>query len=409
MSLVILFGETAPETDRRKFVREKLEFFFNSKEDQEENVNIVCSYEPAKLSVLEKKDFPQFAAEQLQELRDAEACFLKEVNYKWHGGADEKIIEDLITYSTSTTSEIRFGTPVLRRTTNLGTVYFARPDLAFTDGIAKERGLGSALLVISSGLLIKFAEGIARSLGSKLIEEIFGNCSNIDTKQLCQELAIIVKDANAEQTVQEQSGKIESVQHSIKIFYKNKKDIYPDDRVALTQLLLEQRNSLMKAVNILQQDSFKRKGISVFVVGANVMLSILQEMAFVDPQQKDYKKSEHYKSFRDILDGYIIYLRDIRKLITDERLAKVTEVGCKKECIGVHGDTYCSYHCRYKDEFLSKGYDFTDDSPKNKNPKPARQKADESRNALVAQLRKELNWMDEIVADWEIASKKAKG
>jgi len=82
------------------------------------------------------------------------------------------------------------------------------------------------------------------------------------------------------------------------------------------------------------------------------MLSLLQEMAFVDPIEKDYKKSASYKSYKDMLAQYIIYVQGMRVLITDERLAQVTSISCKDECSYVPpGDVICSYHCRYKDNF----------------------------------------------------------
>jgi|GEM_PF-5241216 len=403
MSLVILFGETAPEVDRRKYVREKLQAFFDSDEDQQENVDIVCSHEPVKLPILEQDQFPRLAGDQEIELRNAEACFLKEVNNQWASATDEKIVEDLISYSTSLTGNIKYGSPVLRRTTNLGTVYFAKPQMAFIKHGAQPRGFG--IVSIASGLLVSFAKGMASSLGSKLIEQIFGSNSQIDTRQLCQELAKIVKDANAEQTVQEQSGQIDSTQNCLTFFYKNEKEAHPEDRVSLTNTLKDQRDLILNpALNILRQENFKRKGISVFIVGANVMLSLLQEMAFVDPIEKDYKKSAAYKSYKDMLAQYINYLQGMRNLITDERLAQVTSISCKDECSYVPpGDVICSYHCRYKDNFNGSNYDFTND----KNKSNAKQKAEDSRNRLVSDLKNELNWMDDVVKGWQDALNKA--
>lgn len=403
MSLVILFGETAPEVDRREYVKEKLEAFFDSGEDQQENVDVVCSHEPVNLPVLEQEQFPQFSDEKLVELRNAEACFLKEVNNHWKSATDEKIIEDLITYSTSMSSYIKYGSPVLRRTTNYGTIYFAEPQMAFAMYSAQPRGFG--FVTIATDLLISFAKGIASSLGSKLIEQIFGSNSQIDTKQLCMELAKIVKNANAEQTVQEQSGKIDSTQNCLTFFYKNEKEAHPEDRISLSNILRDQRDLILNpAINILRQENFKRKGISVFIVGANVMLSLLQEMALVDPIEKDYKKSASYKSYKDLLVQYINYLQMMRKLVTDERLAEVTKISCKDECSYVPpGEVICSYHCRYRDNFNGNSYDFTNDKNKNN----AKQKAEESRNKLTSNLIKELNWMDDVVKGWQDALNKA--
>jgi hypothetical protein len=403
MSLVILFGETTPEVDRRKYVKEKLEAFFDSGEDQQENVDVVCSHESAKLPILEQKQFPRFADEKLVELRNAEACFLKEVNNQWKPAAGEKIIDDLITYSTSLTSQIKYGSPVLRRTTNLGTIYFVKPQMTFTMYDAQPRGFG--VVTVASELLVSFAKGMASCIGSKLIEQIFGSNSQIDTRQLCKELAKIVKDANAEQTVLEQSGKIDSAQNCLTFFYKNEKETNPGDRVSLNNTLKDQRDLILNpALNTLRQENFKRKGISVFITGANVMLSLLQEMAIVDPIERDYKKSASYKSYKDMLAQYINYLQGMRKLVTDERLAEVTQISCKDECSYVPpGEVICSYHCRYRDNFTGSHYDFTND----KNKSNAKQKAEESRNKLVSDLKKELNWMDDVVKGWQDALNKA--
>lgn len=419
MAFLILFGNTQPSINRKDYVQKKLNSFFNNSENQQENANIVCSVNPVVLEMLEKENFPKLTVEQEKNIRDAEACFLKEINGRWKLEENEKLVDSLVSYSISMYSCLTPGTPVARFTTNYGIVYFAQSDTVISQGVLQKRivvdpvNYNNQLMVIPvlAELLVNFAKSIASTLGTQLIKEIFGIGKEIDTKELCNELALIVKDANANQTVQECSGNINGTLKKLTVTYENEKQARPEPRTEkqkeyLCCLLDKMKDELLDHLSILEQEDFKRKGISVLIFGTNILFAVLKEKSFIE-KGNDYKTSPSYKSYIQFLKSYINFVKATRNLITQERLNCIKKIYFKQHCVySPPGEVYCTDQWHYEDSFIRKTYDFKDRKEGSKRYSGL-DLANQSRNNAIKEVKDRLNWIDDVVMGWQEALDKA--
>lgn len=407
MSILIRFGKIADLENKRQFLKEKLAAYFGDETAAEQNVDIVYHNESTyEMQLMPEEKFPILTDEIQGKIRNAKACMLKEVNNKFVLSQGEEIIEDFFSYTISETPIIPAGSPVLRRKTNFGTFYFISKESFIKEGnlLSRNEYLTSRsviALAITKMLLKEVAMGLAKAVGTyageSLLSSIFGTGSQISTVELCKELAVIVKEANAEQTVQEQSGYINGVQCHITVFYKNENEAGFDAGTLLTSLET-QRRTLNSSLQVLRENLFAEKGIYVFITGANVMLPLLLEMAQLRGKKdnKEPKNTADFASYRDLIKIYGEYVTEMRKQILDKRLEKVTGVSKLQKCSYVPpGDTICSYYWRYTDKFDGKNYDF--DEMKDYD---AEGEARKSRAAHIDKLTKEVDWMSEVVTEW---------
>jgi len=260
-----------------------------------------------------------------------------------------------------------------------------------------------AKVLLTTALLNQFAEGLVNSMGEfageKLMSQIFGKGSDLDFKQLLKEIEAIVKIANAKQTIKNQSGEINAVHFEATVFYENEKESNPNNRTSLYNSLEALRSRLNSALHILMEPECQKPGISVFITGAEIMLALVEEMALVDPNHKDYKKTGSYESFKTCIELYSAHVTSTRKEMMTERLAKVS--GVRRYQRYSSGYLYCGYE--YTDSYTGTRHSF----PDGKSQAATKAKAEASHREYVDKLSHKLDWMIDVVSAWENASIKA--
>ena len=99
--------------------------------------------------------------------------------------------------------------------------------------------------------------------------------------------------------------------------------------------LLEPRVSdlAINMVAVLEQESFAESAFSVFIVGAGVHLSLLQELAYVDPNVDDPYESSYIKAIQGYGPQYADHAEKTWDSIRISRTALITEVKMKSQPI----------------------------------------------------------------------------
>ncbi|MDA2046966.1 hypothetical protein PDM87_02570 [Bacillus cereus] len=407
MAVKLLFGEIQSNTDSNQYVIQKLTAFFKDLDAANENYRVVTRrYSPTRLPLTPKEEFPTVSLERWAFIEKGITCFINEMNDYYEPFEEEQIQEDFVSFLKEDFKPFPQGTVILKRITNFATLYYVKTNLIIVGEKWKTvpQKLNVKDTVVDDAIkavlfLVKaMASGGLSNIGSRMINQLIGG-NSIDLKQLEKDISQIVRDANVDQTVNEQDGVINGTINDFNTYYKKRRDSGASKN-ELYDWLVERENAINISLGILREKMFQEKGISTYIVGANIMICILQEMALQDPIVTDYHKSSNYKLLSEDINDFIDYITGLKSLILSKRIAQVSGIRTYKKCSSAGGgDVVCDIEYYYKDEYNNSFYgDFYDD---NKHHIKGYDEATKSRNQLIQSLTEQMNWVDDVLNHWK--------
>lgn len=255
------------------------------------------------------------AVKQLIEKR--KEWFLEKINRETLLLDNEKVERDFFTYLNKPLGEWPEGTVVLQRITNLGELYYIIEDVNIDAvkgrmtlqkiKIPKESNAIRVDSVAANVLPVAVAAMAAKKLGMYLLTEIGGAvCDAVladvfpsGAKQYFDEVynrvVEFVRQRIIESRVVEINGAVNNIANSLKNEYlpsKKGKDLSnPSDRKSLFNLLQKYDMTFLSGpggmLGTLMSPEYSKAGFQVFMLGAAIRLAVFQEMAVVDPDNKD--------------------------------------------------------------------------------------------------------------------------
>lgn len=407
MSVNILFAKIQDNCNIDQYVIHKLTAFFNDSNAAIENYRVVTRlFSPIELPVTSKADFPSVSTERWNQVKKGIACFINEMNTYYEPDDDEKIVEDFVSYLKQDFNQFPKGTVLLRRTTNKATLYYIKTNLQIT---------GDKWITIENPLLVKdiifdvaisalkwlasnLASGGVGNIGSRMLNQLIGD-NSIDPQQLEEDLAKIVRDANTEQTVNEQGGLIQGIVNNFNTYYTSRRNSGAS-KEELYNWLTTQETTLTQSLGVLSQAQFKEKGLSNYIAGANILICVLQEMALQDPLVTNPQESSNVSVLVDDIKFYITYISDCKSQILKDRIALITGISKYNVCSSAGGQPVCTKAYCYTDNFDGSHHgDFYDDS---KSKTSGYDEAKKDRDNLIQNLADQMSWCNDVVNSFGI-------
>ncbi|HKQ99951.1 MAG TPA: hypothetical protein VJT09_04720 [Pyrinomonadaceae bacterium] len=412
MAIDIIFASVTA-TDQADYVSQKLRDFFENghaalgasqdgaltDEKLRELTAVVCDGlvgGNGSVPLAAESDFPTFTARQQEVVNLRSECFINEVNALSPLLATEQLESggDFVTYLLEDFRSYAAGTPVLRRKTNMATLYYPAThiqvaqngdvsELARTapDIPPDEAALGqlaaspmaAAAMPTSTGV-VSDAENIAKGLvwalpppysaiGATLLNLLFpGTGNGIDWTTVFQQFSDIVLNADTETTINTQDGLLNGVLSDINDYMNIQGEKTKGERSNLLNSYLNRANNI---VGVLQQQQFEKKGLATYMHAAGIELAILQEMAKQDPNVIDPLQSGYVKTISQNAKAYAAHATSILdKIITNlvtERGNQITQATFGDHCGGGLPPTCSTWYyfkdnqTNYKKEFTKQG------------------------------------------------------
>lgn len=367
----------------------------------------------------EAADLPEFDADTASAMRDMEACVLRELRSQMLGHPDERFEEDSFTYLLEPYEGLAANAVVLRRVTDLATLYVfpsgwslrgrqlvfrAEPEPApLRQPDLPDEEEPSPARKIAEGLANALLDGVLGEFAGMIIAGIFPDSLPSYFAEVYRELEKMFKRVLIKLEIDKINGKINGLKTWVKIDYRNAKKSGAS-KEKLTELLRPKVDDLtINVLGVLQTDPFREPGLPTFLITAGMHLALLQELALVDPASSDPPRSPHYQSIRDYAQQYAGYTEGMTRTIVDRRksycwLKYDAEVVCGVRCVStpawVWGDSLTGYISdHYTDVYRDK-----------KVVETGRERAERDmirhRGRVVAQVLQKMNRPDEIAKKW---------
>lgn len=307
--------------------------------------------------------------EVIRQMRDRQACGLKEANGTLPLAEGEVIGRDEFTALKTPFGGCPAYTPVLKRTTDRGTVYFLFDDTQW-DGNAvadRERPLevrSVAAVVRGIGispvsLLQSFLEGFFSKAG----EELFAQLVPVTDQVNYNRIADVVEAALQEQVLKDMQGVIKGIQLTIETSYTA---YTSDEKVKFLQKGIEQMNEVLSR---LLQDDVKLQGLPLYM-DAVLMTFTLYKAWYDLTENETVKEAVQVLARQSVTSAEANY-----ELVKNCRKAKVYK---KRELVAKPGATMSgcigAYFVYWKDNLTGEKESFECQGGKN-DPAPGQRDA----------------------------------
>ena len=152
---------------------------------------------------------------------------------------------------------------------------------------------------IAKSLATGLVSGITGKIGVLIFNEIFPPGIPSYFEEVYKEIEIIINKELTQNTIDEINGQINGLKDWVAITYTNAKESGMS-KEKLTALLQPREPQIaIQVVGVLMEDRYAEPGITVFMIGAGMHLSILQELALIDPDASSPTESHYAKSVQD--------------------------------------------------------------------------------------------------------------
>lgn len=329
-----------------------------------------------KMSLAEPADFPPLDSAMAARVAKLTKCVLEEIHRDQPLAAGEILAPDgeFVTYLLAAWHHHPAGRVVVRRRTNQALTYYILPEwqaendtLVFkklvdkqTDSVPTQSTRLAMLSGGSNGFLDFFEPGAdfmklvvwgipppGSSIASGILAVLFPPKPHpIDWEKVYKRFAQIVREVvhseNVQQTVEEQTGILDTQLDLFKLDYvAMKKEKTPrSDLFHYLQGSPGLVSKVLGVVDTMKQNEFKFHGFGAFMLAATIEILLYQESAMVDPQQKDPDKSTWVGVLKQRADSFVRHAEEmIPQLIQqafDHRISQITavqertdEVNCK--------------------------------------------------------------------------------
>ena len=247
----------------------------------------------------------------------------------------------------------------------------------------------SLLTDLAKSLATGLVSGVAGKIGVLIFNEIFppGIPSYFDEVYI--QIQQIVNKELTQSTIDEINGQINGMTNWVSVTYTNAKESGMTNQ-QLTDLMQPREPQIaIQLVGVLMEQRYAEPGICVFMIGAGMHLSILQELALVDPNFAP-NSSPYAKSVQDYATTYSDFAKKTTNSIINTRGGKIQ---AKSEW---YNNGYAFYNFYWFEDAQTgyKSQDWTNivDSKGESNPQ-ARQQRDEA----MAKYKQDV--LDKLTAD----------
>lgn len=328
----------------------------------------------------------------------------------------ETLRDDFFSYLTEAYGDIPAGSAVLKRTTNMAELYYIFEQVEVSDGNVNFRKAivqhkdfeifpaNSLLVSIFTWIGEKLLGKLADEIGAKIIASAFGEGVPSYFEEVYQEITKIVHQEITQNTIDTIDGKINGVQQWIKSVYIPRKSQPGITKQELFDMLSPYIDDIFYSVGILQQPSFSKPGLAVFMLVGGVHLALLQEQALVDPHAATPSQSSYATSVKIQAQLYSKYAIDTYNTIindrTDSNVIYVRQVRQGHYAPGTGG--YYIYGHSWYDAYIDKfGTFFTDGDKTDDGNTSATNEMQGHTAAVISQLSSDLGSPVSVSQNWQ--------
>ena len=181
-------------------------------------------------------------------------------------------------------------------------------------------GITSIAKFLAEGLLL----GVAGKVGVLIFSEIFPSGTTDYFDAVYAEIEKIVHQELTENTIAAVNGQINAMTFWVATIYTNAKESGTLSKEELTELIQPRAPQIaIELVGTLMDKRFAKPGVCVFMIAAGIHLSILQELAFVDPNAASPGVSQYVNTIRDYAEKYANHAISTTNAIMTSRLGMI--------------------------------------------------------------------------------------
>ena len=197
-------------------------------------------------------------------------------------------------------------------------IYYKAPTP--TPFVMTRGAIASIAKLLAQGLL----SGVAGKVGVLIFNAIFPSGMPDYFDAVYAEIEKIVHQELTQNTIAEVNGEVNGMKNWVEVTYTNAKESGTLSKQQLTDLIQPQEPEIaIKVIGPLMDQRFAKPGVCVFMIAAGMHLSILQELAFVDPNAASPGKSHYAQSIRDYAEKYANHAITTTNAIMSSRLGTI--------------------------------------------------------------------------------------
>jgi hypothetical protein len=322
---------------------------------------------PQQISIAQRKDFPHLDSATAAMIAQQTKCVLKELHRDQPLAAGEILEPDgeFVTFLLADWYHHSAGTAVVRRRTNQALTYYFLPEWHVVNNTlvrklladkhtqavhTRSQGLVGGSGGSSEGFLDFFSPGAdiakalvwglpppASAIGAGVLALLFPpkQPKPIDWEKVYKRFARTIHSENVLQTVEEQTGKLDTQLDLFRLDYTAMK--YSEKRPSRQALWDYLKSSpglgpkVLGVVDTMKQNEFKLHGFGTFMLAATIEILIYQEGAMVDPYNKETpEKSTSVDILKERAATFVKHAEETIPLLiqqaVDHRIALISEV-----------------------------------------------------------------------------------
>jgi len=372
--------------------------FIRGSESPISNEDIVHYVEDIKKIEEQEKTLTDHERKALHIMVDGAKNFISK-NFPLEEG--EKLISINYSYLTKELDEIPAHTPVFSKQTDMGVTWFVFDHLRWTGNRLEQKEskiieniyipeevdtMAPSVISIIGEIGIAIVKGFAGKMGSTIFDKLFNSDVNFSDK-MYKELTKLVKE---ELTIVEldkiegyfkKTGILMYTDYYPKIECKN-----PATKEERIEWLSKKLDILDGNLSILALERWKKPGIIAYMANTSLIIRLLQEMAYSDPNCTNPSDSSYAETIRRRAKEYKEYVKIFSDKIIDER-KKCFKCYPSVQLVYKSYSQYTTYYYYdWKDTFTndSKRYD-VQKCPKN-NEKEVGKECEANMNAHMAKV-----------------------
>lgn len=419
--MIIMYEDIkiASEQEKKEYLMRK---FINSSDCMKTSLETFENYSLEKElpPVEEAKKLPILSTAQEKLLEKRKACALNLVSRYFILDENEKVEEDFFSFLLSDWKGIKKGTPVLRRKTNISTVYFffehntvdlscnkveslpENPILSSHENIFNNEMFSPGDIKLKNPLAsiaLSVAGAIAGKFATMAIDKIMGTSIPSYFDEVYEQVSSIVSQELDKHMIKEITDEFTAKQNWIVNHYiplKNR-TVDPPTLKRLEKELNDAQTEFYCYLAKLMNEKVSLSCLKEFLIGANIHLALLQELILVTDQ------SNYKEEFVLNITKYIQHAEDTWNKISNTRRNKIItykEKYCETLDVGV---VKCTFYWVASDEVsgLSRRYKY--EKEENKARASAESTANIMRANAINNLSELIGQPAEVVNCWKKA------
>ncbi|WGH75895.1 hypothetical protein P8625_01650 [Tenacibaculum tangerinum] len=312
--ILLVYGNLQPETPK-EYYTVKVNTLVQKRLPGAPSISIDIGNLMTEIKVAKPEDVPSIP----KELEPNMNCLKRGITDEYPLLPNEVILRNRMTFLSETFQDFPIRTLVFELTTNKAILYFLIKNIGlnneyvpilqeseFTqpqklypslDSLSLKLNVTSTAVSIGKDIASGMLSAIGGAIANAILDEVFPAKIPNYFDEVYAKITKIVKQEIQQSKIDSISGAITNLVQKIKNEYvpaleqSNTKD--KEDRQALFKLLQKYDQTFLSGaegmLGTLQQKEYAKAGFTVFMLGASLQLSLYQEMANVDPMNKNAK------------------------------------------------------------------------------------------------------------------------